>query len=722
MGTPSGEERHQSLEHLLDPEHCKWRLLCQRNPQLNQRRSPTRSRSLEDTEDLQIKGLFSDWNFNLFETFTGEAVSIPESQILSTICRAAYMRYNFAELNAFESSSTGVEWEAWSNLWRRVEHTYTYDGVQNQYHNSTHAADVVQTVCVMCSQPRLCSAFTMYDVFVLVLTAAVHDYNHAGFTNAFLVQTEHPIAVMFSDDSVLERHHLYSIFQVLQEPATEIMANFTRTQRRYVRSSMIKLVLSTDLARSTVVYHQFDEAMNKFEATGSSESNDVRLALLQMVLKCADVSHATKKRQVHLLWTRRVTSEFFRQGDQERTLGISVTPLCDRTSANIATSQCGFIDYVVRKPFEAMYRFTGDTHVSRTWKQNIRDNYDYWEEQGRVLAHGELPHLKSLSEIRANSRRIETQQQRDASKEEAFTKVLILGTGNSGKTTFLKQMDLMYGDVLKNADNRQQYIGILRDNLRSIAKIYDPTIRDRKHSFNANRPPSPGVFNALCAHERDTREGHTVKDAFPTNTDYLIRHFRRILAPDFVPTIDDVLHARKATVGIQTTLVSVNDSQIKFIDVGGQASERRKWVHMFDSVTAVVYIISLVDYAERGPDTRRSNNLSESLDVLRTAMDFQCFKHTPFIIFLNKSDLLQETLRKKPIIGVFPKAPRSNRPKEVEDFFFHKLVRLHKSSKNDAEFSVYVTTATDSDNARRTWATCRHIILCHVLASRGMFA
>lgn len=63
-----------------------------------------------------------------------------------------------------------------------------------------------------------------------------------------------------------------------------------------------------------------------------------------------------------------------------------------------------------------------------------------------------------------------------------------------------------------------------------------------------------------------------------------------------MPTNQDILHARKATKGVTECVITVNSIPFLFIDVGGQRSQRQRWLQCFDSVTAILFLVSTSEY------------------------------------------------------------------------------------------------------------------------------
>jgi guanine nucleotide-binding protein G(i) subunit alpha len=77
---------------------------------------------------------------------------------------------------------------------------------------------------------------------------------------------------------------------------------------------------------------------------------------------------------------------------------------------------------------------------------------------------------------------------------------------------------------------------------------------------------------------------------------YYFDSLNRMSTPDYLPTDQDILRSRVKTTGITETMFKVGDLTYKLFDVGGQRSERKKWIHCFENVTALVFLVSLSEY------------------------------------------------------------------------------------------------------------------------------
>ncbi|OPJ86705.1 hypothetical protein AV530_006824 [Patagioenas fasciata monilis] len=117
------------------------------------------------------------------------------------------------------------------------------------YHNSIHAADVAQSTHVLLSTPALEAVFTDLEIMAAIFASAIHDVDHPGVSNQFLINTNSELALMYNDASVLENHHLAVGFKLLQEENCDIFQNLSKKQRQSLRKMAIDMVLATDMSK-----------------------------------------------------------------------------------------------------------------------------------------------------------------------------------------------------------------------------------------------------------------------------------------------------------------------------------------------------------------------------------------------------------------------------------------------------------------------------------------
>jgi guanine nucleotide-binding protein G(i) subunit alpha len=70
----------------------------------------------------------------------------------------------------------------------------------------------------------------------------------------------------------------------------------------------------------------------------------------------------------------------------------------------------------------------------------------------------------------------------------------------------------------------------------------------------------------------------------------------RIAQPDYIPNDQDVLRSRVKTTGITETTFIIGDLTYRMFDVGGQRSERKKWIHCFENVTTILFLVAISEY------------------------------------------------------------------------------------------------------------------------------
>ncbi|GIX95252.1 hypothetical protein CDAR_256561 [Caerostris darwini] len=224
------------------------------------------------------------------------------------------------------------------------------------YHNSSHAADVTQSVHVLLLMPALESVFTDLEVLAILFSAAIHDVDHPGVTNQYLINSSSELALMYNDESVLENHSLAVAFKMLQDENCNIFANLNKKQLLSLRKMAIDMVLATDMSKHMNLLADLKTMVETKKVAGSGmvllDNYTERIQVLQNMVHCADLSNPTKPLNIYRRWVDLIMEEFFQQGDKERSQGMDISPMCDRHTATIEKSQVGFIDYIVHPLWE----------------------------------------------------------------------------------------------------------------------------------------------------------------------------------------------------------------------------------------------------------------------------------------------------------------------------------------------------------------------------------
>ncbi|XP_022246639.1 cAMP-specific 3',5'-cyclic phosphodiesterase, isoforms N/G-like [Limulus polyphemus] len=211
------------------------------------------------------------------------------------------------------------------------------------YHNNTHAGDVTQSVNVLLLSPALDSVFTDLEILAALFAAAIHDVDHPGLTNQYLVNSSSELAIMYNDESVLESHSLAVAFKILQDESCNIFVNLSKKQRQTLRKIAIDMVIATDMSKHMSLLADLKTMVETKKVAGSGvlllDNYTERIQVLQNMIHCADLSSPTKPLEMYKKWVDLLMEEFFQQGDKEREQGLDISPMCDRYNATIEKSQ-----------------------------------------------------------------------------------------------------------------------------------------------------------------------------------------------------------------------------------------------------------------------------------------------------------------------------------------------------------------------------------------------
>ncbi|XP_055717579.1 cAMP-specific 3',5'-cyclic phosphodiesterase 4B isoform X1 [Salvelinus fontinalis] len=296
-----------------------------------------------DKEDMLSKELedLNKWGLNIFTV-----AEYSEHRPLTCIMYAIFQERDL--LKTFK-----IPTETFVAYMMTLEDHYHGDVA---YHNSLHAADVAQSTHILLSTPALDAVFSDLEILAAIFAAAIHDVDHPGVSNQFLINTNSELALMYNDESVLENHHLAVGFKLLQEDNCDIFQSLTKKQRQSLRKMVIEMVLATDMSKHMSLLADLKTMVETKKVTSSGvlllDNYTDRIQVLRNMVHCADLSNPTKSLELYRQWTDRIMEEFFHQGDRERERGMEISPMCDKHTASVEKSQVGFIDYIVHPLWE----------------------------------------------------------------------------------------------------------------------------------------------------------------------------------------------------------------------------------------------------------------------------------------------------------------------------------------------------------------------------------
>jgi GTPase SAR1 family protein len=197
-----------------------------------------------------------------------------------------------------------------------------------------------------------------------------------------------------------------------------------------------------------------------------------------------------------------------------------------------------------------------------------------------------------------------------------------------------------------------------------------------------------------------------------------LNNIERIAALGYVPTVDDLLRCRAKTTGIQELSLVQGKNKFVIIDVGGQRSERKKWVHCFEDVTAIIFFVALSEYDLCLYEDDTTNRMHESLKLFDEICNSKWFEKIPIILFLNKKDLFESKIKSKNITVAFPDYTGAQNYDEASKYIEEQFRSLNENAEEKAVYS-YFTCATDTENIKLIFTSVKSILLEKAFDSVG---
>jgi len=202
-----------------------------------------------------------------------------------------------------------------------------------------------------------------FEKMVCLLAAAVHDYEHHGLSNEFLIKTSHERALLYNDKHVNENHHAAASLTVMRQPEYDFLGNLSKEDTNRLRSMIVDLVLATDMADGAAILNGFTQLLDSKNSGSNASAGyefttaEEKMKLLRIAMKSVDIGHLALTWDLHLYWVKHLEEEMFIQGDKEKEVGIHpVSFLMDRDKPGASQTQVGFFKFVVLPLFRALGR------------------------------------------------------------------------------------------------------------------------------------------------------------------------------------------------------------------------------------------------------------------------------------------------------------------------------------------------------------------------------
>ncbi|XP_075158037.1 guanine nucleotide-binding protein G(q) subunit alpha-like [Haematobia irritans] len=263
------------------------------------------------------------------------------------------------------------------------------------------------------------------------------------------------------------------------------------------------------------------------------------------------------------------------------------------------------------------------------------------------------------------------QSQREKKK---LIQLLLLGTGESGKSTFIRQMRIIYDNGYTDKE-KKEHINLILQNIFTLLK----TLVEAMDKLHISYEHLVNCVNAEIIKTGNTEEFTRVTDFYikaikelwydkgvqecykrrreyqiGDSLKYYLDNIDRIAAPDYLPNEGDILHLRIPTSGVVEHDFKIKRNSFRIIDVGGQRSERRKWLYAFDQVKVILFLVAISEYDQTLNEENNENRLKESMNVFKTICECDWFAEIAIAVFFNKIDILREKIMYSDLVTFFP--------------------------------------------------------------------
>jgi GTPase SAR1 family protein len=384
---------------------------------------------------------------------------------------------------------------------------------------------------------------------------------------------------------------------------------------------------------------------------------------------------------------------------------------------------------------------------------------------------------------------IDDAQEHARRQDEDKVKLLLLGTGESGKSTISKQFRILYGSEKSDEDLRMYGVIVRSNILTAVRKLcmltrqmgHERLIDEESTKATAqNREDVCGMtvreaYDQLMSHLVDNNaltpfpdipqeqaeqdwvgksvwagvqannnarlflqhveairvlwQSNTIRDVWmnrakaninDSHKDFL-DDLTRVSSSEYIPSEADILISRVRTTQVTIERYLIEGIEFEVYDVGGQRSERRKWVDCFDKVDAVIFVAALSEYDQVLAEAKRQNRMIEALNLFESVVKNAHFAESSIMLFLNKKDIFSEKIMHSDIAAIAQFSDYAGPPQDFDHGVLYFIQKFEEHLEED-EFSdsfIHVTNATDTTNMEFVLDSSRTIIMAENLRRAG---
>ncbi|GAA6044365.1 hypothetical protein JCM8097_006459 [Rhodosporidiobolus ruineniae] len=345
-------------------------------------------------------------------------------------------------------------------------------------------------------------------------------------------------------------------------------------------------------------------------------------------------------------------------------------------------------------------------------------------------------------EAEARNAAIEKTLAQDREKLRREVKLLFLGAGESGKSTILKQFQLAYGAPFTTAQ-REEYRDVIFDNtLRSMQVVCDafdllsievPDALNEHIELLMSQGDEPMLsgpdgqlvmavakaIHTLWAFD-GTKEAVEMAHEYQLNDSapYYFDNVQRLAQPGYLPSDQDILRSRVKSTGIVEVELDIHGTPYRLCDVGGQRSERKKWINCFSEVQVLLFVLAISEFNQMLYEDESISRISEATTLWQSIANSRWFTNASVILFLNKTDLFRKKLELYKLSDYLTDYTGPNDYASTTTYLSQRFGELYNNPKR--ALIMHLTCATDGTQMRTVLAAVQEQVISSNLLQAGM--
>jgi len=339
---------------------------------------------------------------------------------------------------------------------------------------------------------------------------------------------------------------------------------------------------------------------------------------------------------------------------------------------------------------------------------------------------------------------IDKANEKQLQQDQLVRKLLLLGAGESGKSTLFKQLSTLYGEGIPRAQMNQytnaihllivDSIKVLAIQSEALNPDYDTGVKSPEAKASVDYVMKSvavdleEVDRTIAEHVKvlwkdpGILKTYEMRNKFQLldSCGYFFERIDEIIAPTYEPSYEDIIRCRVRSTGIVESKFEISGMKFMLVDVGGQRNERKKWIHSFEGVTAVIFVAALSEFDQVLFEDGATNRLAETLQLFNWVCTNQFFINTPVLLFLNKRDLFDVKVSKPGYMAKFLEDYKGDTDIEAATgYMMDKFMNMLTDDKKK-QVNIHVTCATDKDNVFKVFNDVKEILIRQAMSKSGI--